>query len=190
MVLVAIRPAGHTLLGFRATSEFSVSFPSVSQVREVDFCGLKSGANADRVERRRFILFYGTLKNAPLTAECPSDRECLLVQIVEFDSPCLALGRVVATHVSEHCVSAVGSPEFMRVNPAVFPGNPKRKYCSIGPVEAQHSGWASNSRTSGRLQLESFQADLAVSRPLRILQGMFAGLIYSRSWSTMPFCRL
>ncbi len=135
MVSVAIRPARYTMRGIRANAEFSVNVPSVAQVREVDFCGVKSGADVDKVECCGFSVFYGTLGNAPLIEQCPLNLECTVHQIVELDSHLLVLGRVVETHVSEHCISANGMIDFMKVAPVVFLDNPTRKYCGVGAVE-------------------------------------------------------
>ncbi len=137
MVSVAIRPARYTMRGIRANSEFSVNVPSVLQAREVDFCGVKSGADVDKVMRSGLSVFYGTLVNAPLIEQCPINLECAVHQIIELDSHCLVLGRVVETHVSEECVSSDGAIDFLGVDPVVFLDKPTRKYCRIGPVTAE-----------------------------------------------------
>ncbi len=137
MVSVAMRPVRHTLKGIRANSEFSVNVPSTSQYREVDFCGIKSGASVDKVERCGFNVFFGALKNAPAIEECPINLECSVVQIIELESHCLVLGKVVETHVSEDCLSVDGMIDFMKVDPVVFLDNPTRKYCALGAVKAE-----------------------------------------------------
>lgn len=137
MVTVAIRPARHTLKGIRANSEFSVNVPSQSQYREVDFCGVKSGANVDKVERCGFAVKYGTLQHAPLIEQCPVNLECSVVQIIELDSHCLVLGKVVEVHVSDDCVSADGKIDFLKVDPLVFLDNPTRKYCTVGEIRGE-----------------------------------------------------
>lgn len=137
MISVAIRPARHTLKGIRANSEFSVNVPSASQFREVDFCGIKSGASIDKVERCGFHVFSGTLKNAPLIEECPINLECTVVQIIELESHCLVLGRIVETHVSDDCLSDDGKVDFVKVDPLVFLDNPTHKYCAVGVVKGE-----------------------------------------------------
>jgi len=137
IVSLAIRPARHTLKGIRANGEFSVNVPSQSQYREVDFCGVKSGSNVDKVERCGFTVFAGTLQYAPLIEECPVNLECSVVQIIELDSHCLVLGRIVAVHVSDDCVSDDGAIDFLKVDPLVFLDNPTRKYCAVGEVRGE-----------------------------------------------------
>jgi len=137
VVSVAIRPARYTLIGIRENAEFSVNVPSASQAREVDFCGIKSGATVDKVERCRFTLFQGVLKHAPLIEECPINFECTVRQIVDLDSHCLVLGQVVETHVSDNCLGAGGAFDFAAADPIVFLDNPTRKYYALGAVTAE-----------------------------------------------------
>ncbi len=137
MISVAIRPARYTMRGIRANSEFSVNVPSASQAREVDYCGVKSGADVDKVMRCAFSIFHGTLVNAPMIEQCPINLECVVHQLIELDSHFLVLGRVVETHVSEECATSNGAIDFLGVDPVVFLDKPTRKYCRIGPVTAE-----------------------------------------------------
>lgn len=140
IISVAIRPARYTLRGIRANSEFSLNVPSITQMQEVDFCGINSGANVDKVERCGFTVFRGTATSAPLIEECPISLECRVVQIVELESHNLVLGEVLETHVSEECLTADGSIDFVKVNPIVFLDKPTRKYCGVGTIEGEAFG--------------------------------------------------
>jgi flavin reductase (DIM6/NTAB) family NADH-FMN oxidoreductase RutF len=137
MISLAIRPARHTLVGIREHSQFSVNVPSDSQAREVDFCGVKSGATVNKVERCKFKVFRGLLEHAPLVEECPINLECTVRQIIDLDSHCLVLGEIVETHVSDSCLDAKGSIDFAAVKPVVFLDNPTGTYYGLGAVIAK-----------------------------------------------------
>jgi len=132
MVSLAIRPARHTLVGIRAAGEFSVNVPSTAQVTEVDFCGIKSGATIDKVEYSGLKVFHGQLTSAPLVEQCPINLECLVDRIIELESHCLVLGKIVETHVSKECLTDEGTLDFRKTDPIVFLDNPTRKYCCLG----------------------------------------------------------
>jgi flavin reductase (DIM6/NTAB) family NADH-FMN oxidoreductase RutF len=135
MVAAAIRPARHTLKGIRAHQEFSVNVPSKSQFREADFCGVKSGASVNnKAERCGFTVYSGTLKHAPLIEQCPINLECSVSQVIELNSHCLVLGKIVEVHVTDDCLSDDGNIDFLKVDPLVFLDNPTRKYCGIGEI--------------------------------------------------------
>ena len=137
MVSLAIRPARHTLIGIREHSEFSINVPSDGQAREVDFCGVKSGANVDKVARCGFKVFRGVLGHAPLVEQCPVNLECRVRQIVELNSNCLVIAEVVETHVSDGCLNAKGAIDFAAVKPIVFLDNPTGMYHGLGDAVAK-----------------------------------------------------
>jgi flavin reductase (DIM6/NTAB) family NADH-FMN oxidoreductase RutF len=137
MVSLAIRPARHTLVGIREHSQFSINVPTAAQAREVDFCGIKSGATVDKVARCGFKVFRGMLEHAPLVEQCPVNLECRVRQIVDLDSHCLVIAEVVETHVSDSCLDAKGSIDFAAVKPVVFLDNPTGTYYGLGNVIAK-----------------------------------------------------
>jgi flavin reductase (DIM6/NTAB) family NADH-FMN oxidoreductase RutF len=137
IISLAIRPARHTLIGIREHSQFSVNVPSDAQAREVDFCGVRSGAKVDKVAKCGFKVFRGVLEHAPLIEECPINLECTLRQIVELDSHCLVLGEVVETHVSDDCLNARGIIDFAAMNPLVFLDSPTSQYHGLGKLVAK-----------------------------------------------------
>ena len=137
MISLAIRPHRYTLLGIRENSQFSVNVPSVAQIREVDYCGVRSGDKTNKVEKCGFDVFYGTLENAPLIKQCPINLECTVKQIIELDSHRLVIGVVVETHVSEDCLGDDGTIDFVKTDPIVFLDNPTGKYFHLGTFAAK-----------------------------------------------------
>ena len=136
MVSLAIRPHRYTLLGIRENSQFSVNVPSISQIKEVDYCGIRSGDKNNKVEKCEFDVFYGTLENAPLIGQCPINLECTVKQIVTLDSHLLVIGLIAETHVSEDCLDEQGTLDFAKTDPIVFLDNPTHKYCRLGSAVA------------------------------------------------------
>ena len=117
MVSLAIRPHRYTLLGIRENSQFSVNVPSISQIKEVDYCGIRSGDKNNKVEKCGFDVFYGTLENAPLIEQCPINLECTVKQIVTLDSHLLVIGLIAETHVSDDCLDEQGAIDFATTDP-------------------------------------------------------------------------
>ncbi|MFC2034585.1 flavin reductase family protein [Chloroflexota bacterium] len=59
MIAVAIRHTRYTLKGIKQNMTFSVNVPSVDLVKEVDYCGIESGTEADKLEACQFEVFCG-----------------------------------------------------------------------------------------------------------------------------------
>ncbi|OGO36958.1 MAG: hypothetical protein A2147_09785 [Chloroflexi bacterium RBG_16_57_8] len=126
-ISVALQHHRHSLKGIRHSMTFSVNIPSVDQVRETDYCGLVSGAKADKVRDCGFNVFYGKLEGAPLIEQCPVNHACEVLQILNLGSHELIVGRIVETHVSEDCLTE-GRVDARKARPFFFAG----KYCGLG----------------------------------------------------------
>lgn len=131
MLCVAIRRSRHSRKGIQEDGEFSINVASASQARQVDFCGIESGARVDKVSRCGFTVFYGSLEAAPLIHECPLNLECRVSQIVELPTHSLVIATIVQTHVSEDCLTA-GNIDTAKLDPIVYVTSPTRKYARLG----------------------------------------------------------
>jgi flavin reductase (DIM6/NTAB) family NADH-FMN oxidoreductase RutF len=127
-ITIALQHHRYSLKGIRQNMTFSVNIPSTGQVKETDYCGLASGASADKAADCRFRVFYGKLAGAPLIEQCPINHSCEVIQILNLGSHELIVGKIVETHVSESCLSG-GRPDLSKVQPFVFGG---RGYYAIG----------------------------------------------------------
>ncbi len=133
MISVAIRPHRYTHKGIMDNSTFSVNIPSVDLVKEADYCGIASGAKANKAEVCKFNIFYGKLGTAPLIEQCPINLECKLVETVKLNSHSLFIGQVEETHISESCLTD-GKPDVKKINPLIFADEPARLYHAFGKV--------------------------------------------------------
>jgi len=136
MISVAIHPDRYTHRGIVENSTFSVNVPSVDLARETDYCGIVSGARADKAAVCGFDVFYGKLETAPLIEQCPVNLECTVVEAPELGSHTLFIGRIDEVHISETCLTA-GEPDVTKINPLTFVGDPERQYQSLGAVVAK-----------------------------------------------------
>lgn len=120
-VTIALQHHRHSLKGVRQNMTFSVNIPSVSQVKETDYCGLASGARIDKAADCGFTVFYGKLQSAPMIEQCPISHSCEVVQILNLGSHELIVGKIVESFVSEDCLTD-GRPDTSKVRPFVFGG--------------------------------------------------------------------
>ncbi len=127
MVSVAIRPARYTLKGIQ-NKEFSINVPSADIVKEVDYCGMVSGSEVDKVQICKFKIFYGQLTNAPLIEQCPVNLACKVEHILGLGTHQLIIGRVEETHITESCLTE-GKPDIKKIRPFIYAmGSPSEYY--------------------------------------------------------------
>jgi flavin reductase (DIM6/NTAB) family NADH-FMN oxidoreductase RutF len=127
-VTVALQHHRHSLKGIRQNMNFSVNIASADLVKEMDYCGIVSGASEDKVQDCHYSVFYGKLENVPFIEQCPINHSCEVVQITNLGSHELIIGRIVETHVSEDCLTN-GRPDASKVKPILYAG---RGYYVLG----------------------------------------------------------
>ena len=139
-VSLGMHKSHYTNIGIRENRTFSINLPSVKMVKETDYCGIVSGAKADKVKMCKFTVFYGKLGNAPLIEQCPINLECKAVHILGLGSHSLIVGRVEETHVSDACLTE-GKLDVNKIKPVIFSVE-SRHYYSFGEVigKAFHIG--------------------------------------------------
>jgi len=133
MVSIAVRPTRHTCKGIRENMTFSVNIPSVDLVKEADYCGMVSGARADKAVVCGFAVSYGKLETAPLIDQCPVNLECQVVHILDMGSNLLVAGRIEEAHVSEECLTD-GNPDVLKIRPFTCVTSPARQYQALGDI--------------------------------------------------------
>ncbi len=136
MISVAIQHHRYTLTGIRQNLTFSVNVTSSDLVKEVDYCGIASGSEVNKVEVCQFKVFYGKLNNAPLIEQCPVNLECSVVHILDLGSHSLVIGRIEETYVSESCLTD-GNPDVDKIQPLIYNAAPARHYHIFGEVVAK-----------------------------------------------------
>jgi flavin reductase (DIM6/NTAB) family NADH-FMN oxidoreductase RutF len=101
----------------RENKAFSINYPSVDMIKEVDYCGLVSGRKEDK--SRFFTVEYGELENAPLIKECPFSLECKMVDIYEMATHDLFIGEIIASYADEKILTD-GKPDLGKLNPLLL----------------------------------------------------------------------
>ncbi len=118
----------HTNHGIKDHKTFSVNVPSTAQIKETDYCGLVSGKRANKAGL--FDVFYGTLKTAPMIAECPINMECRLVKTVDFPKHDVFVGEITSTYADDSVLTD-GAVDFAKVQPILFT-MPDQGYWKLG----------------------------------------------------------
>ncbi len=126
MIAVAVNHARHTLKGIEANKAFSINVPPTREVIRTDYCGISTGARADK--SKVFESFYGRLKTAPMAAECSVSLECKLFNTMDCGSHVLVVGEIVDTYADKAVVTG-GAPDIVKVDPLIYSDS---KYYRVG----------------------------------------------------------
>lgn len=108
MITVAIRPERLSYEYIKETKEFVVNLPPKSLVKEVDYCGVRSGKVVDKINNLNFTLEKAEVVNSPIIKECPVALECKLKEIIPLGTHDLFLAEIISVHVEEDLIDKNG----------------------------------------------------------------------------------
>ena len=132
-VAVALNKMHYTNRGIKENKAFSVCVPSEDMVNATDYCGLVSGAKADKSEV--FDVFYGELKMAPMIKQCPVNMGCKLDKVVDNGGHEIFVGEILSTITEERYLTG-GAVDLKKVKPFMLSLN-DRLYLELGEFKGK-----------------------------------------------------
>lgn len=132
-IAVTLGEQHYTNQGIKENGVFSVNFPSVSDMKLVDYCGLVTGAKEDK--STVFASFYGTSPNAPMVKEFKLNVECKLDKIVVNGHNETFIGDIVGIYAAGDVLTE-GKVDFDKLEPFIL-GQTTLEYRSLGPKIGQ-----------------------------------------------------
>jgi flavin reductase (DIM6/NTAB) family NADH-FMN oxidoreductase RutF len=134
-VAVSVRKSRYSFAALLARRAFTVNVPSERYVREVDYLGLASGRNADKLAAMHLTPVRSELVDAPYIAEFPLVIECRLLQAIDLGVHTQFVGQIVDVKADPAVLDEQGLPDMERIRPIVF-ATKTYKYHGIGPAIA------------------------------------------------------
>ncbi len=116
MITVAIRPDRLSYEYIKESGDFVVNLPNSRMVREVDYCGVRSGKQIDKINEMNFTIENGKDVIAPLISECSIALECKVKSITPLGTHDLFLAEIVNTHVDNNLIDASGKIHFEKAD--------------------------------------------------------------------------
>ncbi len=108
MTYISVRPSRHSYKMIQETGEFVINLPTSAMARITDYCGMKSGAKVDKIQKCRLTLAEGSEVSAPILADCPVSLECRVTSAQELGSHTMFLAEILAVQVEERFVDSKG----------------------------------------------------------------------------------
>jgi flavin reductase (DIM6/NTAB) family NADH-FMN oxidoreductase RutF len=134
-VAVSVRKSRYSFSAILARRAFTVNVPSERYVREVDYLGLTSGRDIDKLAAMHLTPVRSTLVDAPYIAEFPVVIECRLVQSIELGVHTQFIGEIVDVKADPAVLDEQGRPDIELIRPIVF-ATKTYEYHGVGPAIA------------------------------------------------------
>lgn len=111
---IAVRPTRYSYSLIQQSREFVVNIPMPEQAALVDYLGVVTGREEDKLAITSLKLAPARKVKTPLLADCPVNIECMVEREVELDSHTLFIGLVQAVHAEESLLDANGDVDVAR----------------------------------------------------------------------------
>ena len=98
---ISIRPSRHSFTLIEKIGEFVINVPSTDLIREIDYCGTRTGKKTNKWEVLNLTKQKGVNVRVPLIEEFPMNIECMVTKKIEYGTHMIYLGEVLAVHVEE-----------------------------------------------------------------------------------------
>jgi flavin reductase (DIM6/NTAB) family NADH-FMN oxidoreductase RutF len=105
---ISVRPTRLTHELISKSREFCINLPSSNLVRIVDFCGVKSGRDIDKLKVLAITPEKSKVVACPSIAECPVSIECRVTDVVPLGSHDMFIAEIVSVGVEEKLLDEEG----------------------------------------------------------------------------------
>ena len=116
MTYVSIRPERHSHHLLLEGKEFVIHLPSASQAKQVDYCGIFTGAKVNKFEKCGFTLIESEHVETPTIAECPLALECRVTQVVPLGSHDMFMAEILGVTAREELFDDKGKLHLEKAN--------------------------------------------------------------------------
>ncbi|SHH15889.1 flavin reductase family protein [Clostridium grantii] len=106
MLSISIRPERLSYDYIKATEEFVINIPSSKMVKELDYCGVRSGRKEDKIKNMNFQLNESSTVSVPYIDQCPISLECKVKEILPLGSHHMFLAEVLSCNVEESLIDS------------------------------------------------------------------------------------
>ena len=108
MTYISLRPTRLSYEIISETREFTINLSTVDLVKAVDFCGVRSGREVNKLEQMALEINPGDLIKSPMLAASPLSMECRVKEIIPLGTHDMFMSEILAVHVSEELLDANG----------------------------------------------------------------------------------
>lgn len=120
MVSISVRKERYSYDMIRETGEFVINLTTEALAKAADYCGVRSGRDADKFQQTGLTPEMGTLAYAPVIRESPVSIECVVEQILPLGSHDMFIAKVKTVFVDGKYMDEKGTFHLEKACPIVY----------------------------------------------------------------------
>ena len=105
---ISVRPERYSYEIIKQSGEFCVNLPTAQMAKAVDFCGVRSGKDTDKLAKTGLTAVDSFAVGCKSVAECPLTLECKVDKIIPLGSHDMFIADIVAVAVDESLIDDKG----------------------------------------------------------------------------------
>ena len=86
IVVISIQPKRHSYHLIEKHSEFVINYPTIDQLKEIDYCGTRSGRNVNKWKELNLTKEQASIVQVPMIKEFPWNVECKVINRIKLAS--------------------------------------------------------------------------------------------------------
>ncbi len=108
MTYISVRPSRFSYSIIKESGEFVINLTTSAMCKQVDFCGVRSGADIDKFEKCGFHAVPSVKISAPQIEECPVSLECKVTDISSLGTHDMFIAQIVGVDIDERYIDSKG----------------------------------------------------------------------------------
>lgn len=105
---ISVRPERYSYGLIKNSGEFVINLTTSAMCKEVDFCGVRSRRDIDKLEKCGFHAVPAREVSAPIIEECPVSLECRIIEEKPLGTHTMFLAEIVGIDVDERYIDSKG----------------------------------------------------------------------------------
>lgn len=119
-VAVSLRKEAYSYENIMKRKAFTISIPSESHVKEVDYLGIISGRTTDKVAETKLGTVKSKLVDAPYVKDFPLVMECKVIDVAEMGGHVQFVGEVLDAKAEDTILGPSGSVDMELLRPLIY----------------------------------------------------------------------
>ena len=109
---ISVRPERHSHGLLSKTGEFVIHLTTVEMAKQVDYCGIYTGAKVNKFEKCGFTKCESNVVAPPTIADCPLALECRVIDVLHYGTHDVFLADIVSVSADEGMMDDEGRLRF------------------------------------------------------------------------------
>lgn len=108
MTYISVRPSRYSYNIIKDSKQFVINLTTSSMCKQVDFCGVRSGKDINKVKKCGFHISKAKKIDVPIIEESPVSLECIVKDALNLGTHTMFISEIVGVDIDEKYIDSKG----------------------------------------------------------------------------------